>query len=95
MIRTHALPAISKHWCPRAFGRLEIIVMRLVLLFFAVAQYLHPFRIFHRPVEQRGDARLDPRAQGRLAALEEHARAGAYLADARFIAIGHGGAFEP
>mmetsp|Transcript_41204 Transcript_41204/g.96288 ORF Transcript_41204/g.96288 Transcript_41204/m.96288 type:complete len:214 (+) Transcript_41204:327-968(+) len=58
-------------------GRVEVVVMRLVLGAGPVAQHLQALTVVQRPAQQRRDARLDAPDQVRFTALEEHAVAGA------------------
>ena len=74
--RAHALPATAEYGRPRAVLGSEVVVMRLVLFILGVAQNLYPLRVRGRPVQKRGDSRIQARAERGLVALEEHARAG-------------------
>src|SRR5690625_1937201 len=69
-------------------GRIEPVVVRLVLLAGAVVQYLQAFAVDRREVDDFGDAVLEAGDQFGFAQLEEHAAAGACAADLVSAGVG-------
>lgn len=84
--RGHALAAALEDGGRAGFAGVEVVVVRAVLGAGRIAQDLQAFAKLHRPAQQRGNALLEARDDVVLAALEEHALAGAV--DVEHLAAG-------